>query len=153
MSVELNLDGLDRLKDLGGKKVKIGILGNGDSRDDGLSNATLGLVHEMGSKTNNIPDRSFLRMPLLKKSKELLSFMSKGVVQKALIEGDEEKALSFVGLKAEDIISQAFKTRGFGSWTPLKKATVKAKGSSQPLIDTRELQRSISSEVKDGGNN
>lgn len=38
---------------------------------------------------------------------------------------------------------EAFATSGFGSWVPLSPATVKAKGSARPLVDTGRLRSAL----------
>ena len=70
------------------------------------------------------------------KSKELIA------------EGDTKTLLARLGLFAETLVQRAFETSGFGQWPALQSSTVKAKGSSAPLIDTGQLRRSISSEVE-----
>lgn len=49
---------------------------------------------------------------------------------------------------ADDLVEferQAFATRGFGSWSPLDAATIRAKGSSRVLVDTGTLMRDLTS--------
>ena len=75
--VNLDLSGVHELmgRISKSKKVRVGILGEGDKRDDdsGLGNAGIGLVQEMGSVTRNIPPRSFIRMPLEQKKGDLIN--------------------------------------------------------------------------------
>lgn len=129
--------------------VKIGILGSTNTREDGdpLGNAGVGLIQEFGSVTNKIPARSFLRMPLETKSKELAASLRVKSTKEKLLSGNLKGALQDVGFAAERIIDDAFKSRGFGNWAPNKPSTIKKKKSSTPLIDTRQLQRSITSKV------
>ena len=63
-------DGLERLKGtlkaLRGNHVQVGVFGHktGRTRGSDVTNAELGLIHEVGSSARNIPARSFLRFPL-----------------------------------------------------------------------------------------
>jgi hypothetical protein len=142
------LDGL--VKSLGKDTyVKVGVLGDKTTRDDGgnLTNAAIGVIQEFGSVTNNIPARSFLRMPLESHAEQILSFVGSKKVSSLLLAGKPAEALKLVGLYAEAWVHSAFASRGFGSWAPNAPLTVRRKKSSAPLIDTRQLERSISSEV------
>ena len=56
-----------------------------------------------------------------------------------------------VGVSALEQIQEAFDTEGFGEWTPNSPATIRAKGSEMPLIDTGNLRNSITYKVE--GNN
>lgn len=156
VNIEMNTAGLERLMSSLKKagKARVGILGGDATRSDNeggtINNASLGMVQEMGSTSRNIPPRSFLRMPLLHRRAELAKAMQTSTFKDAFESGDKEKALKILGVAAENIVQDAFQTSGFGRWKPLKAATIKAKGSAKPLIDTAQLRRSISSEVVDG---
>lgn len=133
-------------------KAKVGVIGAKATRansKDGFNNAEIGIVHEMGSQSNQVPARSFLRMPLETKSREITQFAqnNKGMIA----EGKVVKFFELLGIKAEAIIQEAFASRGFGNWSPNTPATIAKKGSSAPLIDTGELRKSISSEVMTNG--
>ncbi len=129
--------------------VKVGVLGGNDTRQDGepLGNAGVGVVQEFGSITNGIPARSFLRMPLETKKDRLEATFEKAGVKQKLLTGDAKGAMQSLGFVAEEIIDDAFKTGGFGTWAPNKPSTIAKKGSSKPLIDQSELRRSITSKV------
>lgn len=148
--VEINFSGLEALRKSLPKDrvVRVGILGDSTFSNDSITNAELGVIHEFGTITNeNIPPRSFLKMPLSRP--ELKAFVG-GVKIKKLVEaGEFEKALELIGLKAEEIIDGAFRSRGYGTWAANTPETIARKGSSSPLIDTGELRRSITSEVAD----
>lgn len=140
-----DLGGLKNLaKALGDKhRVRIGIFGNKNSRDKAVAtNAELGAVHEFGSKSRNIPARSFLRMPITLHQKRIVKLASKRVME-LLAKGQIVKFWEDLGRVATNVIQQAFASSGFGSWAPNKPATVRAKGSSRPLIDTGQLRRAI----------
>ncbi len=146
--------------------VKVGIFGNKNAREKTaadqtgrstirktvkgtkttLTNAELGLVHELGSVERNIPRRSFLRMPLALKTKEILTEAMVGAVA-LMVQGNVKAVLKRLGISCEKWIGVAFATRGFGSWAPDRAETARRKGSNQPLIDTAQLRRSIASQV------
>lgn len=127
--------------------VKIGILGDKDKREKAVSNSEIGIVHEFGSFTKNIPARSFLRMPLIEKKKELLNALMKykKLFEKEIAKGNIFILFERLGLAAENIIQLAFETSGFGKWRKLKNR----KGT--PLVDTGQLRRAITSKVVKGG--
>lgn len=125
--------------------VKVGIL-NDVAREGGMGNAEIGIIMEYGSFKRKIPPRSFLIMPINKKRKEILKKVGP-VAFKHFMAGQPKKAYVALGLQAESVVQDAFTSAGFGTWKPLKEATIKAKGSSKPLIDTGQLRRSITSEV------
>lgn len=156
VNISLNTDGLDRLASGLQKsgKARVGILGGDNLRADeegeSVSNATLGMIQELGSTSRNIPPRSFLRMPLELKKAELAKVSQTRAFKDAFESGDSHGALSILALAAEGIVLDAFKTSGFGRWAKNKPSTIRSKGSAKPLIDTGELRRAISSEVVDG---
>lgn len=112
-----------------------------------IMNVTLGVIHEFGSETANIPPRSFLRMPIESHTKDLTKFMQTPPMKRLMEAGNVAQVYKLLGAKGEAIIAQAFATGGFGRWQRLKAATVRAKGSSAILQDTGQLRRSVSSWV------
>jgi hypothetical protein len=150
MKVTLDIEPLKNLMtDLGEEsKVRVGVLGSDNARSGKAdSNASIGLKHEFGSIKDKIPPRSFIRMPLEQKSKQIEAFLSSEKIRQLFEQGEKSKILTLLGIKAENIIQQAFRTGGFGKWPANRPSTVARKGSSKPLIDTSQLRRSISSEV------
>ncbi len=133
--------------------VLVGIFGNKASRngDDVLTNPEVGAIHEFGSHELNVPARSFLKMPLIREGKRILTeAVNKGLP--ALLKGNTLQALRLFGIACENAIQRAFVTSGWGSWKPLKDPTRHGKnknGDAKPLIDTGQLRRSITSKVVD----
>lgn len=143
-------------------RIQLGIFGNKSSRGDagaarksgghkvakgsvsGTTNAEVGMVMELGSVTRKIPPRSFLRMPIRLNSEKIMGDADYTLLAEV---GGLLKFLKKVGIAAENVVQQAFASRGFGNWKPLKESTVARKGSDSPLIDTGQLRRSISSRV------
>lgn len=148
---EINLDikGLESIsKELKTNAyVKIGILGNKNSRAGKNNNASIGLTQEFGSASKNIPERSFLRMPLKEKMPKRLSEIGKeamlGIAKKNIV-----LFLKKLGVLGEEIIQMAFDTGGFGKWANLTERTIKIKGFDTRLVETTQLRKSITSEVK-----
>jgi hypothetical protein len=110
------------------------------------TNAEIGLVHEMGSSSDHIPRRSFLDMPLTLKMPEYAKQFSNQLM-KAVDDGNIKPVYINLGIKGEQVVQLAFSSRGFGIWPANRPSTIALKGSSQPLIDTAQLRRSITSDV------
>lgn len=127
--------------------VKVGILSDKSARHEsvGQTNASIGLVHEFGSYSRNIPERSFIRMPLIKKQGEIVKEVQR-IIGDHLFQG-VVPFLKKVGVVAEGAINEAFATGGFGAWAPISPKTEKRKNSAAILIETNQLQRSITSAV------
>lgn len=156
-NIKVNVKGLKHLAKALSKKysIKVGIQGNKAQRKNGdtsKTNAEIGFINEFGKHTGdtNIPARSFLRMPLTLHLSDYLNkkkSFSKKAVEQASKEGKLLKLAKQVGIVAEEVIQDAFATRGFGNWKPNAPYTIALKGSDSPLIDTGELRRSITSKV------
>jgi phage gpG-like protein len=150
--ITFNLDGLEDIRRKFGDSyvARVGILGGDVVRkagDTGLTNSELGVIHEFGSDTNNIPPRSFLRMPIETHAREIFKGMDNQKVKEAVVSGDAIAVFKILGMIAEGFVKLAFASGGFGKWPALKQETIARKGSSAPLIDTGQLRRSISSDV------
>lgn len=149
--IKLDMSGWKGLeKTLKDKKyfTRVGILGDKASQEHNKTtktNAEIGAIHELGLVAG-IPQRSFLKMPLETKLFDVIS-SHKDEYYLALKNGKMKNWFKAVGLWCEEIIDDAFKSGGFGSWEKNSEATIKRKGSSKPLIDTGQLRASISSTV------
>lgn len=151
VAATLNLKGFEALRKGLNKNqyVKVGVFQayKAARKDDEISNPELAIIQEFGSVSQNIPPRSFVRMPIQEKQKEILAFAADKKQADLLMAGDKKKALKNLGVFAEGIIQRAFDTGGFGKWAPNKPSTIRQKGSSKPLIDTSELRRAVTSKV------
>lgn len=131
--------------------VKVGILAGkaSESHENGISNLELGLVHEFGSITKNIPQRSFLRFPIEFKGKAITKLIAKNKdkIKEAIVSTGLKGIYVNLGLIAEKVIQQAFESGGFGQWEDISEKTKKAKKSDTILVDTAQLRRSITSKV------
>lgn len=168
-SVRVNTGGLDNLL-LGIKQkyaARVGILGSttrvdqqrkepGEKAKGGghkvgkeaseMTNAEIGLAHEKGIKSKNLPRRSWLETPL----RENLGSYFKELGVKAIetiLKNQPKEAYRDLGIIAEQIIQRGFETGGYGKWKQLSQVTIRKKGSSAILIDTAQLRRSITSTV------
>lgn len=144
----------DQLKSLSKKEVVVGIPSskNKSHSESTQTVAQIGATHEYGVPELRIPRRSFLRVPLTKKTKEIFKLIEKDLkVSKINI----TKALGRLGAKGQSVVLEAFKTQGGGSWRKLSKFTEsrrkkgKGSGSNKPLIDTGQLRQSITFEVRE----
>jgi hypothetical protein len=143
--------GLDKTRSM---VVKVGILGNKNTRSSAIdmsaqTNSDIGAKHEYGSFADRIPQRSFLWMPLLMRGKEIMVDVAKNA-KADILAGRVKQALAKLGVACETVIGDAFETGGFGQWKPLSDFTIERKiqHNPQPLINTRQLQRSVTSVVE-----
>ena len=143
-------------------KVKIGILGSSVKGNyEGIDAVELAAVHEFGSISRNIPERSFLRKTYINYIEQFKSefIAHKEYIQKQIISGNAEKVLNQIGAKWVGWVIETFENEG-PNWKPLSDAriaqrsrTKRAKGNVAPehfpiLRDTGALVRSITYEVE-----
>lgn len=149
----------------GRTRVHVGILGGFDQRaatDDpaqrGLGNAELGAIHEFGvfSQKQNIPARSFLRMPVINELPGALKATDVQLWHKTIVKLGVRGALALLGAYALDVIHLAFETGGFGHWQALAPRTVRAKlkkgrgaGATAILIDSAQMRQAVTAELFD----
>ena len=147
----LNLKGFEQLR-AGlnkGQYVKVGVFGDHKAQraDATINNVELAIIQEFGSKSANIPARSFIRMPIQDKRKDILNYSASKPIADLLKSGDKKKALKLLGVFAENVIQKAFDTGGFGKWAPNAPSTIRKKKSDHPLIDKAELRKAVWSKV------
>lgn len=177
--VKANIDELNKLTRFLKEeyKVRVGILGSKAAAQhdnkSGLTNVEIGTFHEFG--TENMPQRSFLMMPLQEKLSAEIPKMKKYIFKQFFVKKAPKQFYMDLGSKALDIIESAFNTNGFGQWKALTSSSRSAwerragiagwrtarsiasfrKGlnkslSRQILTDTRKLRRSISFKIIKG---
>lgn len=129
-------------------KARVGILGNKNQRNNGQanSNATIGLKHEFGK--DDLPIRSFLRVPIIENLKiylERAGAFDKEAAKEVVKQKSFAPWVAKLGIIAESIVADAFSTGGFGKWKPSNMAFKK---NHQTLIESQQLRNSITSEVR-----
>ena len=121
-------------------KVKVGLPKGSDNYKDGTSVIEVGAIHEFGSPSKKIPERSFIRSTI-NEQKETYSKIaqSQGIL---IINGKQSlsKALEHIGIWGQREIQKKFTNN---DWAKNSLLTIKSKGSSKPLIDTGHLRQSI----------
>lgn len=118
---------LKKLKD-GDHIIQVGVFGDkamrkNEENDQGLTNAEIGLIHEMGSTSRNIPRRSFLWDTFTNHGKDLEPVLKKDV-EELLKKGKVEAYLKRAGIAATNLVVEAFQTSGWGSWAQNAPATI-----------------------------
>jgi len=139
----------DKLHKLSRASVDVGLPSDkvgGKVYGNGMTILSVGARHEYGY--GNIPQRSFLRVPFIVNKKEINKAIAKQF--ESVLNGQKTSvALGRIGAIASNYSKGAFTTMGYGRWQDIKASTKKAKGSSQPLIDTGTLRGSITWAVRD----
>lgn len=154
----IQLDGLEKLakafKTL--PEGRIGILQDSPHGQKGTGKKTptvgeVGAAHEFGAPARGLPMRSFLRIPL---TENLNKYVKKdGLINKADLEEVVKKGSAIPWLKkvmvsAENVVQDAFDSKGFGKWKPWKNPNYE-NNTGQILVDTQQLRDSITSEVQE----
>lgn len=107
--------------------------------------AGIATVNEFGSPERGIPERSFLRATIDLEQDRLQKTLATGMGEVFEGKRDIPGALALVGLHTVRAV-QVRIARGIEPENAL--ATIAAKGSSKPLIDTGRLRQSIEYEVR-----
>lgn len=121
-------------------QVRVGLPSGSNAYPDGTSVIMVGAVHEFGSPSRNIPERSYLRSTLMenrRKYKLFLADLGKKIATGAI---DSMKALKLLGLKVEADVKDTL--------TDLKVPALKTRDGN-PLIDTGHLRQSITHVVEE----
>jgi hypothetical protein len=146
--------------------VKIGVLSLSPKRPPdkesgkSIDAVVLAAVHEFGSATRKIPERSFLRKTMAMRKKDFNDFfdMGKDKIMRQIMMGNGDVFLNKVGAKWVGYVHETFAAQGPG-WAPLsprriaeRSVTGRAKGNTAKekfsiLWDTGAMLRSIIHEV------
>lgn len=123
----------------GADSVKVGLPKGSNDYPDGTSVIMVGTVHEFGSPSRNIPQRSFLRATVQEKRRKYKKMFSK--LAKKIIDGKLtlKQALNLVGLQVQTDVKEKI--------TNIKEPELKQR-EGNPLIDTGHLRQSITFEVE-----
>lgn len=128
------------------KHVVVGIPESKNARNDGTTNATIAAVHEYGSPDKGIPERSFFRASFAENSEKYKTISARDFEKVLKGELTPKVALERLGSVAAGDVKAYIRK---GQFTPLKQETINRKGSSAPLIDTGEMSKAITFEVRD----
>jgi len=131
--------------------VKIGILSNqwqtppDDENERKIGPVELGMVHEFGSKSRNIPARSFLRKTAVLRANDFQAEITanREKIFQSIAEGRGQEVLEKVGATWVGYVLDAFDSGGPG-WRPLKRATVRRRR----LVATGKILKSGKAEMK-----
>lgn len=115
-------------------------------KQEAITLAELGEIHEFGL---GVPQRSFIGDWVDETEREKMDQL-RGVAR-AVVEGTIESVEDGFEQLGNLYVAQVQKRIADGIPPPLADMTVKAKGSSTPLIDTGQLRSAITYKVKKGG--
>lgn len=130
------------------KSVRVGVLSakGGNEDRDGISMVELAAIHEFG--TEDIPERSFLRgtfkdASVRREQVKVSTSLAKKIINDNM---SVDQALELLGTWGVSKVKGQI--TGPGIPPPLKPATIAAKGSNRPLVDTSRLLGAINHEVE-----
>jgi hypothetical protein len=116
-----------------------------------VTNAELMYVHSKGSALQGIPARPVLEPAIEAPDNRTAISNELQAAAKAALDGNQQQAetkLRRAGIAAQRAAQKWF-TDPRNGWAPNKPSTIKAKGSSRPLIDSGALRKAITYVVKD----
>ena len=124
----------------GPDSVKVGLPKGSNAYPDGTSVIMVGAVHEFGSPSRGVPQRSFLRTTIIEHRRAYAALMKK--LTKKMVSGDitKEKALGLLGLKVQTDVR--------GKITDIATPPLKGRDGN-PLVDTGHLRQSIIFKIGD----
>lgn len=142
---------LERYRSLDGLTVTVGIQGTPDLTAAGDATATelvrIAAANEYGTET--IPPRPFLRTALKRNRRRWSNLLDKAILPTA--EGRPKEAIRVLRLLGVVMVADVQTTLRGGPWIPNAPRTIKAKGSSLPLVDSGQLVGSIRALVERPG--
>lgn len=122
--------------------VDVGIIDAGMHQSGVANIAQIGMWNEYG--TTRIPERSFIRSTLVNKKNEIINLQSNLLSNISSGKMSTSQALGLLG----EFLAGEIKTKIVALKSPPNKpTTIKAKGRSNPLVDTGQLLNSITYEV------
>lgn len=134
---------MKQIKNFNGGVVKVGIQNNAGFNENGESILDYAICNEFG--TVYIPSRSFIRDTEEEKRDSWYKILQQQLED--LLDDNNPsalKSLSIVGLKASDDIKMKITNARYDpKIKPLEEATIKAKKSSSPLIDTGAMRNAV----------
>ena len=138
------------MKRLDGAAVAIGFQGSEGAAvvHDGsdLSNVELAALMEFGAPGAGIPARSMIRAAFDEKIREWTAIMAK--LAERIYEDTPASARRVLGIAGEKARADIINRINKGIPPPNQPQTIARKGSSKPLIDTKQMANSITYEVR-----
>lgn len=135
---------LEALETLSTHYIQVGILGDGEKySESGITVLGVATVHEFGTST--APERSFLRAGF-DDNKRDFERKAESLVDRVV--NLDMPAMTMLDALGEYMVGVVQEYLTDLSEPPLSDATIKAKGSDNPLIDTGRLRQSITYEIK-----
>lgn len=136
--------------------VKVGVLASkggdelhstkGQQTSHDITLIEIAAIHEFGSPKAGIPERSFIRSTFLVRRVNALNNMCAKLAKAVVTQGMKpERALGLLGSWAAAEVKSTITEIDIPP--PLAQATIDAKGSSKPLVDTGQLKNAITYEV------
>lgn len=136
--------------------VKVGVIGSAaesvhkSESNESINVATIATIHEFGSESRGIPERSFIRGTIEAYRPTIVGFIEK--LSRAIIfqRMDASRGLGLLGLEAIKLIKNRITVERIPP--PLKPETIKqktrdGKAGDTPLVDTAQMLNSVRHEV------
>lgn len=121
-------------------QVKVGLPKGSNNYPDGTSVIMVGTVHEFGSPSRGIPERSYLRSTMQENKSEYKKFLTKLGKKLATGSMESDKALKLLGLKVTTDVKDTI--------TDLNSPVLKYR-EGNPLVDTGHLRQTITYQVSE----
>lgn len=128
------------------RRVLVGIPAGTGNYDDGAPVAVIAAVQEFGSADGRVPERSFLRVPLRQNQDNIKRAFRLLTERVARGEMTMFQMLDKIGSRAAGYCIEAIEA---GIAPANAESTVKAKGSSTPLVNHGRLKGAITHVVED----
>jgi hypothetical protein len=122
------------------KTIKVGVNDDPHAGSPGLTNSSLGAIHEFG--LGHVQERSFLRAWVDQQQGEWMAWLREGVLASLL--KNRQWASNF----GKYAVGQVRERIRAGIPPELRPETVRRKGSDIPLIDTEQMINAVEYEVE-----
>ena len=120
--------------------VKVGVQADAGEHSEGTPMTLVASVHEFGAPSKNIPERSFIRSTMDEKRRFLRGLTQDEIFKIIRLKTHFRSSLDRIGLVISTLIKKKITDL---RKPPLKPATIRRKGSSNPLVDTGQMRASI----------
>jgi hypothetical protein len=123
-------------------RARVGVIGApAAEQEDGVTIADIAMFHEFGTAT--VPERSFIRRTFYAHAQAAMRTLC-ARLSKQVVEGqvDAHRAVGLLGAWGAAQVKNTITQTDIPP--PLKPATIAAKGSTKPLVDTGRLLNAIS---------